>query len=733
MPGGGGWSRPGDVARMQEVEDTPVLMRYLRIFWRWKHIVLASVAALFVIGVVVTLFMTPQYTATTTIEIARESDKVVKIQGVETESNSADLEFYQTQYGLLKSRSLAERVARELKLYDDPEFFKELKEPLKDVTFGPDGKPLLDPGQRNKRIRKAGEVLLKHVDISPIRLSRLVEVSFTSPDPALSAKVANAWSANFIESNLERRFQATSYARKFLEGRLGQLRQKLEESERLLVGYATNQQIINLPAGSADGSASSGERSLISDDLTSLNAQLADATAERIKAASQLEESKKGARGAVSEALQNPAIAGMRQRRADVSADYAKMLTQFEPGYPAARALASQIAQLDASIAREEARVQGSFQTNYREALGRENRLKAQVDELKSSLLDLRRRSIQYNIYQRDVDTNRQLYDGLLQRYKEIGVAGGVGTNNVSVVDVADVPDRPSSPRILINLLVSILAGLAIGSGLVFALEQIDETITDPADVERTLETPLLGTVPKLEGRTPAEALSDRKSAMLEAYLAVQTNLEFSSDHGVPHSLSITSTRPAEGKSTSAFAIALSLSRAKRRVVLIDGDLRSPSVHRVLGMSNDRGFSNLLAGSDDFDAALRATSHEHLSVMTSGPLPPNAAELLTGDRLEYILQALLTRFDNVVIDSPPVMGLADAPLIASRVEGTVFVVEAHGIRTRLVRVALGRLANAHAHILGALLTKFDSKQAHFGYGYEYGYGYGRTRTSDDAV
>jgi capsular exopolysaccharide synthesis family protein len=207
----------------------------------------------------------------------------------------------------------------------------------------------------------------------------------------------------------------------------------------------------------------------------------------------------------------------------------------------------------------------------------------------------------------------------------------------------------------------------------------------------------------------------------------VQTSLEFTTAHGAPRSLAITSTRPAEGKSSSAYALAQTMARAKRRVALVDADMRSPSMHGLFGVDNSRGVSNFLTGSDDLDAMIRPVGTEGLVLVTAGPQPPNAAELLTGDRLELLIQRLLERYDHVVVDAPPVMGLADAPLIASKVEATVFAIESHSIRTSLVRVAMQRLRAANARIVGVILTRFDAKRAHYGYGYDYGYGYGEVR------
>lgn len=718
FPAGG---TPVAAARRPDAERMPMVRQYLRIATRWRYVILGAAVTCLLIGLIATLLMTPKYTATSTIEISRESNQITNFQGVERETSTIDQEFYQTQYGLLRSRALAERVANQLRLVDDPKFFERfgVKENTPAFQLTNNRYP---PAGRAERQKVAGEILLKNLAVNPTRLSRLVDIAFTSPDPAFSAKVANAWAEAFIQTNLERKVQATAYGRNLLERQLRLQKERLDESQRQLVNYASQQQIINLPAQSSNGTTTA-ERSIVADDLASLNASLLQATADRIQAEARYREA--GRAGASTEALRNIAINSLRSRRAELAADYQKLMVQFEPGYPAARAIKSQIDQIDGAIAREERRVSGSLEADYREAQSREEALKTRVDRLKSSYLDLRRRSIQYNIYQQEVDTNRALYDGLLQRYKEIGVAGGVGVNNVAVVDTADVPEKPSSPRMLLNLAASLLAGLFIGAALALVLEQIDEAIADPTEIERRLGLPLLGSVPKVEGETPRDALLDRKSDLVDAYLAVQTNLGFTTEHGVPRSFAVTSTRPAEGKSTTALALATMLARAQRRVILVDGDMRSPSVHQLGGVDHDRGLSNFLAGDDRIETLTFPMTDLGFTAMSAGPIPPNAAELLTGNRLSLLLQRLLEHYDHVVIDSPPVMGLADAPLIASRVEGVIYTVESHGIRSSLVRTALGRLASANAHVFGGVLTKFKAKPG--GYGYDYGYGYGREK------
>jgi capsular exopolysaccharide synthesis family protein len=714
-PGAGLLDLAGKAPVLTEREQ-PFLTQYLRMVMRRKWYIIGAIAAAVLISLVFTMLATPLYTAKTRVEIARSTDRIVKVDDVQRESTAADLEFYQTQYGLLKSRSLAERVVRDLRLQDNRAFFETFKAKL------PANDPY-SPRNRDERIRIAAFLLLKNVAISPERGSSLVDIEFTSPDPVLSTNIANSWARSFIQSNLDRRYQATAYARQFLETRLGQLRKRLEESERQAVGYAANQGLISIATPGTQGTTTSEQRSLIADKLARLNAELASATADRIRAESRVSANN----GTASvEALASPALSGLRQRRTELVGEYAKMTVQFEPSYPPAVALQSQIRRLDAAIAAEEGRVGQTIRTAYSDAVEREQELSRRVEDLKAQFIQQQRRGIQYNIYQRDVDTTRQLYEALLQRYKEIGVAGGVGTNNVTIIDPAQVPGVPSSPNLMLNVLLALVLGSALGVGIALALEHVDEVISDPADVASALGAPMLGTVPKTE-EDPQAALLDPKSSLTEAYLAIQTSLHFVTSHGLPTSLAVTSTGPAEGKSTTSAALARSIARSGRRVVLIDADMRSPSVHSLFGLDNAAGLSNILAGEDDFAKVMSREVMPNLSVITAGPPPPNAAELLSTDRFGWAVQRLAETFDHVIVDSPPVMGLADAPLIASGVEGTAYVIAAHGTRVSLIRMALQRMASSNAHLLGIVLTKFDAKQSSYGYGYDYGYGYAAAR------
>lgn len=702
-----------------KAHEMPILLQYWQAMLRHKIAIAAIIAFCVALGVIVTLLMTPYFTSTSRIEISREQDKVTNVEGVTGSDGTAqNIEFYQTQYSLLESRSLAERVARSRNLASKDGFFAAFGiDPSDSGVFSgsPGGK---SAAQRNERLKLATDLLQEHVSISPIRGSSLVDVNFESPSRKLSAEIANAWIAQFIASNLDRRFNSTADARKFLEGQLAELKQKLEDSERNLSSYADNKEIITLSSEQTAGGKTVSQKTLASANLEALNAQLAQATADRILAESEAQQ-----RSGNKNALANSTLNDLRGERAKAQAEYARLMVQFEPEYPAAKALESQIAAFDQSIAAEESRSRTGTSARYSEAVEREQKLRTQVDGLKRQFSGERRDSIQYNIFQREVDTNRQLYDGLLQRYKEIGVAG-VGTNNISVVDRAEPAERPSSPRLLLNVALSILAGLGLAAAYVFVMEQIDQTVKDPTELKSKLGIAPLGSIPDFEKEDILSSLADKKSVAWEAYLSIRTSLAFLTDHGVPRSFLLTSTRPNEGKSTSAFALAAVLGATNKHILLIDGDMRNPSLHQMLGMENDAGLSNYLSGTDDFSQLIHKKNAYGFDTMSAGPLPPNAAELLSSPRMRELVVKLNETYDTVIIDAPPVLGLADIPLLAGSVEGVIYTIEASGVKLRGIQSAIQRVRSSHAHIFGGIVTKVQRQHSGYGYGYAYQYSYG---------
>jgi len=707
--------------------DTPTLVEYLQVVLRYKIAIAAIIAACAVFSIIITLLMTPYFTSTSRIEISREQASVTNVEGVENSDRAGqNLEFYQTQYALLESRSLAERVVRAKNLTSRENFFLAFGIDPENSSIFTQATKVQSVAERSYQLKLAADLLQAHVNVMPVRGSSLVDVSFESPDPNLSAEIANAWIEQFITSNLDRRFNSTADARKFLEEQLAELKQKLEDSERTLSGYADNKEIITLSSEQTPEGKTVSQKTLASANLEALNAELAQATADRIVA-----ESGARQRSGNANALANGALNSLREERAKAQADYAKLMVQFEPEYPAAKAIESQISALNQSISAEEARSRAGTSARYREAIEREQKLQEQVSRLKGQFSGERRDSIQYNIFQREVDTNRQLYDGLLQRYKEIGVAG-VGTNNISVVDRAQPAESPSSPKLLLNVALGILAGLGLAMAYVFVMEQIDQTLKDPADLKSKLGIALLGSIPDLEKEDVLASLADKKSVIWEAYLSIRTSLSFLTDHGVPRSFLITSTRPTEGKSTSAFALAAVLASTGRRILLIDGDMRNPSLHKMLGIENGAGLSNSLSGSDNLEELIRHKTPYGFDAFTAGPIPPNAAELLSSSRLKELLLKLRDAYDTVIIDAPPVLGLADIPLLADSVEGVIYTIEAGGVKMRAIQSAIQRVRSSRGQIFGGIVTKIQAQHSGYGYGYAYEYSYGH-KVGNEAV
>ena len=692
------------------VRDLGGLLKY-----RWT--IVAAWAACVAIGAVITLLTQPIYTAQTTLQLDREAEKVVSRDDATPMDNYGE-EFFQTQYGLLKSRALAERVGQGLGLTAGDTFLKAM------AGAGHQSNTVKMTAQ--ERQQAVADELNGGLTVIPVRGSRLVNVRFSSPDPALSARVANAFADNFISAAIDRRFESSSYARDFLEKRLAEVKGKLEQSERDLVAYAAQQQIIQLSDKSSPTATDTGP-SLPAANLEAFSTALAAAKTDRIRAEQKWRQAGPASGLGLPDILQSPTIQELSQQRAKMQADYQDRLSIYKPDYPDMLQLKARIDETQRQIQIEAANIRQSIKVQYLAALDNERALEGQVNGLKSSVLDLRGRSIRYTILQREVDTNRTLYDGLLQRYKEVGVAGGVSSNNISIIDRAEAPRWPSKPRPLINLLLASLIGAGLGVALAFLRAAFDQAVRTPADVE-ALGLSVLGTAPALKKGAPAlEALADVRSPLAESYQSLRSALQFATADGFPATLLVTSPWQGEGKSTTAFAVAKFVARLGFRVLIMDADLRKPSLHSILGADNTVGLTNILTGGAVLTDAIIPTVIDNLFAVTAGPASPNPAELLSGPRLKLTIAEAESLFDMVIFDGPPVMALADAPLIGDAVAATLFVVQAGRTTRPQVRSTLGRLNMAGVHVIGALLTHYSPANATVGntYGYGYGYDYGQ--------
>ena len=673
------------------------------------------------IGWLQTLMSIPQYTSAVRIQIDRSVSKIIE-NGSVTPSDSSDGDFLRTQYELLQSRSLAERVVSMARLGNDTAFLKPKQFSLLGMFRGGDK----SAAQADKSIGSADRaaaavgVVLSHRSVRPVSGSRLVDITYTDASPTEAQRIAQVYAEAFIASTLDKRFQANSYAKTFLDDQVAQMKLRLEQSEKTLLEFAQKEQIV----------ATTDKASIAESNLAAANTALGNIIAERIKNEQLWKQVQSATAINLPQLLTNNVIDGLRARRNLLVTEFEEKSETFQPNYPSQVQITNKIKEVDHQLAAEVKTIQSSMKALYESSLSQEREMSKRIETLRADALDLQRRSIEYNIIKREVDSNRNLYEGLLQRMKEVDVAGGSGANNVFIIDKGG----PSSPVMSRALALSLVLGLGVAFVAAYLLEYLDDCIHSPDDSERLFGLPTLGVIPKIKPPSTVEAeFADVRSALAEAYRSLCTALQFSTEAGLPKTICVTSCASSEGKSVTSLAIARQFSMMGLNVLLVDGDLRNASLHKKLGVENSVGLSNYLTGSCSPPDAIRRTVHKNLFFMSSGPLPPNAADLLVGSRLMTLLTRGLEVFDLVVIDGPPVLGLADAPLLSAAVNATIFVVAAGQTRIGPVRVALKRLESSRTPIIGAVVTKFDAKTANYGYDYGYGYGYGYGQDVNDEL
>jgi polysaccharide biosynthesis transport protein len=718
MPGGGPTLAAAGPAAVEP--DRPKLQdqffKYLGLAIKHRWLILACCVSGLVTGLLVTFTSTPIYRATASIKIDLIAARVVKLDTPgDPDGYTGDARrFYQTQYEILKSRSLAERVASNLDLRADSGFVNPPPSSswgkLRRMIFPEKPREKLDLAQRKAA---AASLIEGGLTVFQAPNSSIVRISFDNPDPVWTQTIANAVAQGFTDANLERRYGSTAYARKFLEEKLADLKIKLEDSEKALVAYAEKEQIIT--------SKSKDQQPLADSDLVSLNAALQQVRAERIRAEEQWDQASKTKELILPQVLNDKSIMVLREKRAVLASDYQEKLATFKPDYPDMRRLKAQIAQFDAEIDRAVTVIKGSLKSHYESLRQQEEMLQKNIEDARGKVLTDRNKNIQMQILQREADSTRTLYDGLLQQYKDIGVAGATGTNNVSVIDRAEVPGAPYKPNLWRNLQLWFLLGLLGAAAAVAALEIWDDTFKSPEDIEDQLGLTVLGLIPRIKENI-FECLRDSPvSGISEAYRSLRTALQFSTSNGLPRTLVVTSPKAGEGKSTTSVALAVNFAQLGMKVLLIDADLRNPSAHRLLGREAERGLTNYLVGTASAEDILQATEVSGLMFMASGPVPPNPAELLAGQNMARLLSTASEHFDAVIVDAPPILGLADAPLLANVAAGTLLVLGAGEARRGVVKTALKRLHFARAQVIGVVMNKFDMRAASYAY-HSYGYG-----------
>lgn len=678
----------------------------LRAIWamlyRNRLAIILIIAACLLLGLASVLFMPRVYQAVASVQIDQQTTKVLGTEDTEPLLAGGDTErFLQTQVDVLESRAMAKRVSDRLGLGKSDDFL---------AAMGSGSLSDLTPAERDEQVL---DTLQKNLAINLPRNSRVVGIFFRSQDPGLAARVANTYSEEFIQSNIQRKFSTSDYSRQFLQNQLALAKDRLEASERALISYARASRLIDASNGATiqGGGEAEAPRSLITANLVQLNRAYADAKAARLEAQQRWEHAQGVPAATLPEVLSNPAMQELLQQRAALRADIGRLRQHMRPDHPTVLRANAQLDELEDQTRALGESIRNSIRNQFLTAQRQESAIGGQVNALKTATLSEQDLGVRYNILRREVDTNRQMYESLLQRFKELSAEAGVTNNNITIVDTAEVPRKPASPRPLLNMALALVAGVALALLYAFGREQLDDAIRDPRDVEAKLHLPLLGVIPEFTGGSLQEALEAPYSDVAEAYYAVRSSVELSSNKGLPGSLLITSSNKGEGKSTTSFVLARDLARLGRNVLLIDADLRRPSLHRHFDAPNGTpGLSSVLARMAQPEEVIRPATDGMPAFMSSGPLPPDPANLFAGTAVDQLLTDLAAKYDVVVLDGPPVMALADAAELTSSAEATVFVVEAGTAHFGQARTAVSRLMRARGNVIGCVVTKYNARK-----------------------
>ena len=733
-------------------EEKEVHLRdYWRVIRKRQWTVIAFFLIVLITTAIATYTMKPIYRGTVTIQIDRENPSFVDFKEIFS-VNMWDLDYYQTQYKILESRTLAKRVVQSLKLAEHPEFlpqpetpfqkwksnlfhsiFALFKSPQKDENKPAQASTQTSP-EADKETALVGQ-FLGNLKVEPIRNSRLVKVHFDAMNPELAAQVPNNLAAGYIQQSLESRFTSMEQARDWLSNQIDILKAKVERADEALQEFGSRHGIVSLDE----------KENIIMQRLTELNDTLTKAESERMAKEALFRQSKDKDFDSLPTILENKVIQDLKQTLNQLDAQYTKLLETYKPEYPEMVRLRKQVASVEKRLEAETQKVINGIRNEYESSRRKEALIRAAFEEQKTRVMAMKERAIQYNILKREADTNRELYRDLLQRMKQAGVSAGITASNIKVIDPAEIPGGPYKPNVKMNLLLAMVVGLFLGVGLAFFFEYLDNTIKTPEDVEQVLRLPSFGMVPELSYEKkkrsekgafyPVELVTHGhpKSVLSEAYRNIRTSILLSFSEKPPKKIAVTSANPFEGKTTTVINTAIALSQTGAQVVVIDGDMRKPRIHKIFEEDgeNGTGLSNYLSGIAELKTIVKKTEVPNLYYIPAGPIPPNPSELLGSKLFATMLQTLGLKFDHIVLDSPPVLGFADAAIISSAIDGVILVAAGGKTPKETLQHAKEALQQVNAKILGVVINRVDIQKSYYGYYYyRYHYYYGKEKKKE---
>ncbi|HVI10958.1 MAG TPA: polysaccharide biosynthesis tyrosine autokinase [Candidatus Binatia bacterium] len=727
------------------------LGEYFRVLLKRKWTVLACLLTIFSVVAIASLKMTPIYEASGSIEINKPDAGLVNFSN----SPTFNVDYYdptelETEVMILQSDLLAMQVIKELALDRRPEFGGKTPPALpSSLDLAPD--QLQTDSPRTSALIGSFRSNLK-VSLSPN--THIIKVSFRSPDKDLTANVVNTLMNTYTENNFKSRFDSTMQASDWLSKQLVDLQMKVETSQEKLVKYQKEHEILGIDE----------KQNIITSKLDELNRALTTAESERMNKEAVYRLVQSGDADSIASAASALDSAGgagaqtgtgllenLRTREADVKIQAAELSTQFGPAYPKVAQLNGQLKEIDAQILLETRKVASKIRGQYMAAVQRENMLRDALDRQKQEANKLNESAIQYSILKRDLESYRTLYEGLMEKMKEAGVSAGLKSNNFRIVDVARAPNYPVEPNIPRNLAFAFMLGLTSGVGLAFLLEGLDNTVRTTEQAQMISGLPPLGMIP-MGSRSAREGANAKRlviaasskeavelitqvrpqSQMAESYRALRTSLLLSNLGAPPKVIMITSALPQEGKTTTSINCAVVLAQKGIRVLLIDADLRRPSIHKTLGMGPRSGLSNVLTGSADLQSAItRSNVLPNLSILPAGTPPPNPAELLASPNMRDVLEQLRGQYDHIVVDTPPTLSVTDAVVLSPRADAIVLVIRSGQTTKQALRRSRDILMQVNAKVSGVLLNAVDLTSPDYYYYYEYQGKYSRYYRDDE--
>ncbi len=699
----------------KEERFNPVEIFFYVLRHRW--LILSIIVAGLMVGVVITMTQTKMYRAKALLEIVPPSARV--IQDLQVVSETADQRTYRTALEKLRGREMAQRVVHELALTEREKFlfpesgFSPIRL-LKRATGASSQKEFSEMGPEDRE-RRAVDLVREGLTTRLLFGTSIIAISYSHSDKELARQVANQFASSYIAQRLDQTGEASKLAREFIGEQVEEVKNKLQAAEKSLVAYAKQQGII----------ISEEQSSLISGQIKLINEALSEAIQERLLNERLVEQINAGKATNLEQVLSNEAIQNNRSRIAELRGQYQQKRRKFKPSYPEMLELAGQIQELNKLLQQDINAVANGIRLKLQGSNKKEEDLRTKLAELEGQQAKYQDKNIRYTILKREVDAYRSQYQSLISKLNELGVSSEIKSKSASVVQSAVTPDRPYSPRLALNLLLAFAASVLTAGGSVYVYELMNNTFSNPDQVETELKLPVLGVLPFVEDGKLKEESDDPKSAFSEAYRTLRTSIHFSGIEGAPRSLLVTSTEPGEGKSSTSMKLAEEFGALGLRVAIIDADLRKPTMHRHAGLPNGLGLSNVLTNTVPVDQAdkevqiIRPTPWANVWLITAGTPPPNPANLLAAQKMGLFVEGCTKQFDLVIIDSPPVIGLADALLLSRLVEATLVVVSAHQVARSSSKNAVKRLRNAGAQVIGAALSKFKMDRMEYNYTYRY--------------